>query len=367
MVRVLILPGDGIGGEIMPQVRRIVEWFVAARGLRVDLRERLFGIPAWKAHGTLMPDETWSEIVAADAILFGAIGSHEYPSLIPADKRQDQALRMRRDLDLFINLRPMRVLPALAEISPVRSDISEGTDLLIVREFAGGVYFGTPRGIEALADGTRRAVNTVVYTDTEIRRIARAAFDIARARTRKVTSVDKANVLETGRLWREVVQQLRDAEYPDVELSHMYVDNCAMQLVRAPRQFDVILTENQFGDILSDAAAAVAGSIGLIPSASFGAGNEDGSRKAIYEAIHGSAPDIAGRGIANPIGSILSFALCLRYSFGLPDEAKRLEAAVESAIRLGHRTPDIASASSRTCSTVMMTDAVINELDRSCR
>jgi len=364
-VRLLILPGDGIGGEIMPEVRRIAEWFGAARGLRIDLREELLGIPAWRAHGSLMRDETWAEILAADAVLFGAIGSHEYPALIPAHARQDPLMRLRGELELFINLRPIRLMPALADVSPLRAEVALGTDLLVVREFTGDIYFGTPRGITTDAGGRRCAFNTMAYTDVEIERIARTGFDMGRARRGKVTSVDKANLLETSRLWREVVQAVHDADYPDVELSHVYVDNCAMQLVRAPRQFDVILTGNQFGDILSDGAAAAAGSIGLLPSASLGAPDANGRRRAVYEPIHGSAPDIAGRGIANPIGAILSFALCLRYTFCQPEEAARLEQAVERAVAAGARTADIAVPSTPALSTRAMGDAILRELDGS--
>jgi 3-isopropylmalate dehydrogenase len=360
--RLLILAGDGIGPEILAQVRRVVEWFRDSAGLPIDLQEELFGMAAWRTHGSLMRDETWAAVQAADAILFGAIGSPDYAT-IPAEARKvDQLLRMRRELDLFINFRPVRLTPGLADASTLRPDVVEGTDMVLVRELAGGIYFGQPRGIGTLPDGRRQAVNTLVYAEDEIRRIARAAFELARTRAGRVCSVDKANVLETGAFWREIVQALRDETYPDVELSHMYVDNCAMQLVRAPRQFDVILTENLFGDILSDCAAMVAGSLGMLPSVSMSAEDESGRRRALYEPIHGSAPDIAGRGIANPIGAILSFALCLRYTFGLPQEAARLEAAVERAIAKGARTADIIGGGKAALSTVEMGDAVLREL-----
>jgi 3-isopropylmalate dehydrogenase len=364
VARVLILPGDGIGPEILAEVRRIVDWFMSKRDLKVNLREELFGVPAWKAHGSLMRKETWDEIVAADAILFGAIGSPEYDK-IPAEARKvDQLLRMRKELDLFCNLRPVRTLPALAASSSLRPEVIAGCDMLIVRELCGGIYFGEPRGREKLGTGGERAVNTCVYTTGEVERIARAAFDLARVRSGRVCSVDKANVLpETSGLWRDTFQALHDEHYPDIELSHMYVDNCAMQLVRAPKQFDVLVTENLFGDILSDCAAMVAGSLGMMPSASMGPARPDGSRQALYEPIHGSAPDIAGKGIANPLGAIMSFAMCLRFSLKLPQEADRLERAIDAAIAHGARTADIAQPGEKVISTKAMGDAVLAELE----
>lgn len=362
--RLLILPGDGIGTEILAQTRRVVEWFAARRGLQVDLREELFGIPAWRAHGSLMRDETWAEIEGADAILFGATGSPEYDAL-PVEARESHALmRMRVELGLFINLRPVRPLPPLAGVSPLRADVLRGTDLVIVRELTGGIYMGKPRGIETV-DGVRRGFNTMVYSEPEIERIARAAFELARTRGRKVCSVDKSNVLETSRLWREVVQGLHDKDYPDIALTHLFVDNAAMQLVRAPAQFDVLLMENLFGDILSDIGAAVAGSIGMLPSASMNGMVADGQgrHRALYEPIHGSAPDIAGKGIANPCGAILSFAMCLRHTFRKPDEAALLEAAVVRAIEAGARSADIALPGTPPVSTSAMGDAILRELD----
>jgi len=365
VARLLILAGDGVGSEILAEVRRVVEWFIATRHLAVELREEHFGISAWRAHGELMRKETWNEIVAADAILFGAIGSPEYDK-IPAEARKvDQLLRMRKELDLFCNLRPVRTLPALAASSTLRPDVVEGCDMILVRELCGGIYFGTPRGREKLADGSERAVNTCVYTTSEIERIARVAFELARTRSGRVCSVDKANVLtETSGLWRDTVQALRDQHYPDISLRHMYVDNCAMQIVRAPKQFDVLLTENLFGDILSDCAAMVAGSLGMMPSASMGAVRTDGGRHALYEPIHGSAPDIAGKGIANPLGAIMSFALCLRFSLGLAQEADRLERSVAAAISHGARTADIAQPGEESISTKAMGDAVLAELEQ---
>ena len=360
--KLLILAGDGIGREILAETRRVVEWFVAHRGLRLQLREELFGIDAWKRHGNLMRDETWAAVRESDAILFGAIGSPEYDAIPREQRRVDQLLRMRKELDLFINLRPVRAIEALADSSTLRPEVLAGTDMVIVRELAGGIYFGTPRGIEALKDGDRRVVNTMVYTEREIARIARAAFELARTRQGRLCSVDKANVLENGALWREIVETMHRAEFPDVDLSHLYVDNAAMQLVRNPRQFDVIVTENLFGDILSDCAAMVAGSIGMMPSASLSAPSDAG-RKALYEPIHGSAPDIAGQGIANPLGSILSFAMCLRYSFGQPQEASFLEESVERVVGAGVRTRDIVAPGRPCISTTEMGDAVVRELE----
>ena len=362
--RVLILPGDGIGTEILAQTRRVLDWFVARRGLAVNLREELFGIPAFRAHGSLMRDATWAEIEAADAILFGATGSPEYDTL-PVEAAEGHALmRMRVELNLFINLRPVRALGPLVAVSPLKQDVLGGTDFVIVRELTGGLYVGKPRGIETV-DGVRRGINTMSYSEPEIERIARAGFELARSRGHKLCSVDKSNVLETSRLWREIVQALHDAEYGDVELSHLFVDNAAMQIVRKPSQFDVLLMENLFGDILSDIGAAVAGSIGMLPSASMNAmyADEQVRHRALYEPIHGSAPDLAGKGIANPCGTILSFAMCLRHTFRRPDAADLLEAAVIRAIETGARTPDIAVPGVAAVSTAAMGDAILHALD----
>ncbi len=367
--QLLVLAGDGVGAEVVPQTRRVVDWFADHRELRVAIAEEPFGIRSWRERGTLMSDITWERIVAADAILFGAIGAPEYAD-IPAEHRQvDWLLEIRRRLDLYENLRPVRAYDALLGASTLRPEAVRGVDMVLVRELCGGAYFGTPRGIEPIDGdpaGGRRGVNTIVYTTSEIERIARSAFALARTRSGRVCSVDKANVLEFGALWREVVTEVHAAEYPDVELSHMYVDNCAMQLVRAPAQFDVVVTENLFGDILSDCAAMVSGSLGMLPSASIGPRGVDGRRPALYEPIHGSAPDIAGRNVANPLGSILSFAMCLRHSLGRPQDAALLERAVEAALAAGARTADLAvhGDDRPTLSTDAMTDAVIDELTR---
>ena len=362
--KILIMAGDGIGPEIMTQVRRVVEWFAEHRGVRLELQEELFGIAAWKQHQHLMRDKTWEAVLQSDAILFGAIGSPEYEKIPLEHRKVDQLLRMRKELDLFINLRPVKALKSLEASSTLRPDVLEGTDMVLVRELSGGLYFGTPRGIETLSNGHRRVVNSMVYTDIEIERIARAAFELARNRNGRLCSVDKSNVLENGVLWRETVVDLHRREFPEVELSHMYVDNCAMQLVRNPRQFDVLVTENLFGDILSDCAAMVAGSIGMMPSASMSAPAAAG-RKALYEPIHGSAPDIAGQGVANPLGAILSFGMCLSNTFALPQEAEFLQGAVERVVAAGIRTKDIAAPGMAAVSTAQMGDAVMRELDRS--
>jgi len=361
--KILMLAGDGIGPEIMAETHRVAKWFAANRGVKFELREELFGISSWTAYHDLMPDKTWNTICDSDAILFGAIGSPEYDKIPAKQKKTDQLLRIRKELDLFINYRPVRALAALADCSTLREEVLSGTDMILVRELSSGIYFGEPRGIDVLNDGSRRVYNTMVYTSDEIERIARAAFELARTRSSKVCSVDKGNVLENGVLWRETVIALHDAEFPDIELTHMYVDNAAMQLVRNPRQFDVIVTENLFGDILSDCAAMVAGSIGMMPSVSMSADQENG-RKALYEPIHGSAPDIAGKNIANPLGSILSFAMCLRYTLHLPQEALFLENAVERVISSGIRTPDIAVSQGKTVSTSGMGDAVLRQLEQ---
>ncbi|HKB54999.1 MAG TPA: 3-isopropylmalate dehydrogenase, partial [Ramlibacter sp.] len=317
-----------------------------------------------KAHGDLMPPHLWKKILETDAILFGATGSPEYANIPPELRKHDQLIRIRKELDLFTNLRPVKSLKALRDASTLRPEVLDGCDMLLVRELTGGMYFGEPRGIFDLPDGQRKGVNTCSYTTSEIERIARAAFELARTRRGKVCSVDKSNVLEGGLLWRETVAELHQREFSDVELSHLYVDNCAMQLVRRPSQFDVLVTENLFGDILSDCAAMVAGSLGLLPSASLGPADANGRRKALYEPIHGSAPDIAGRSIANPLGAILSFAMCLRFTFGRESEAALLEDAVERVVSSGIRTADIAPQGVTPVSTQAMGAAVIAELDR---
>ncbi|MEA3274127.1 MAG: 3-isopropylmalate dehydrogenase [Pseudomonadota bacterium] len=351
--KILILPGDGIGPEIVTEAVKVLARLRDDFGLAIEMDEALVGGEAIDATGYPLPDATLALAREADALLLGAVGGAKWESL-PIERRPEKGLLgLRSGLGLFANLRPAILYPQLADASTLRPDVVSGLDILIVRELTGGIYFGQPRGVHTREDGERVGVNTLVYSESEIRRICRVAFDIARKRQRRVCSVDKANVLECTELWREVATEI-GAEYPDVELSHMYVDNAAMQLVRAPKQFDVLVTSNMFGDILSDAAAMLTGSIGMLPSASL---NEAG--QGMYEPIHGSAPDIAGRGIANPLATILSVAMMLRYSLNEPAAAQRVENAVSAVLDAGLRTADILSAGMRAVGTVEMGDAVV--------
>jgi len=362
--KLLILPGDGIGPEVMRQVRRTIDWIAKRRAVAFEVTEALVGGAAIDKEGLPVSEATMEKAMNADAVLLGAVGGPKWDSLPFAKKPERGLLRLRKDMALFANLRPAFVFDALAEASTLKSEIVRGIDLIFVRELTGGVYFGEPRGIETLPDGSRRAVNTQVYTTAEIIRVAHVAFDLARKRGRKVCSVEKANVMESGLLWREEVQKLRDAEYKDVELSHMYADNCCMQLVRDPGQFDVVLTDNLFGDLLSDCAAMLTGSLGMLPSASLGAADARGRRRALYEPVHGSAPDIAGKDMANPLASVLSLAMMLRYSFDQADEAEVLEKAVDRVLASGIRTADIMTPGGTRVSTVAMGDALLRELER---
>ena len=359
----LILAGDGIGPEVMIEVIRVVEWFNEKHGTAFEISEDLVGGAAYDAHGTPLHDATLEKAKAADAILLGAAGGPKYDNLDFSVKPERGLLRLRKELDLYSNLRPAICFDALAEFSSLKKDVVSGLDIMIVRELTSGVYFGEPRGITPDNEGGRIGVNTQRYTTNEIRRVARSAFELARRRNRKVCSMEKANVMESGVLWREEVQWVHDNEYEDVELSHMYADAGAMQLVRWPKQFDVIVTDNLFGDMLSDVAAMLTGSLGMLPSASLGASAENGLPKALYEPVHGSAPDIAGQEKANPCACILSFAMALRYSFDLPDYATRLENAVESVLAKGIRTPDLLQVEDATPATTrMMGDAIISQL-----
>jgi 3-isopropylmalate dehydrogenase len=358
----LLLPGDGIGPEVMAEVRRIVDWF-AARGIGFDVEEDLVGGCAYDAHGTPLTDATMARAQAADAVLLGAVGGPKYDALDFAVKPERGLLRLRKEMDLFANLRPARCFDALADFSSLKREVIAGLDILIVRELTGGVYFGEPRGI--FREGNERVgVNTQRYAESEIERVARAAFELARRRSGRLCSMEKANVMESGVLWREVVTRVGAAEYRDVALSHMYADNGAMQLVRWPAQFDVIVTDNLFGDILSDIAAMLTGSLGMLPSASLGAPAANGRPKALYEPVHGSAPDIAGTGRANPIACILSFAMALRHSFDLAAEAALVEGAVESVLARGLRTADILGpAGGSPVSTREMGAAILGALE----
>jgi 3-isopropylmalate dehydrogenase len=354
-VKIAVLAGDGIGNEIVSQAVRVLRR-LGVDGLRLELEEAPVGGAGYEAAGDPLPEQTLALARRADAILFGAIGGPQYDTL-PRDKRPERGLlRLRKELGLFANLRPARVYPELAAASSLKPEVVAGLDILIVRELTGDIYFGEPRGISTLAGGEREGINTMRYRESEIRRIARVAFLAARKRAKRLCSVDKANVLETTELWKQVVTDCA-REYPDVALSHMYVDNCAMQLVRDPKQFDVIVTGNMFGDILSDEASMLTGSIGMLPSASL-----DEHGKGLYEPIHGSAPDIAGKGVANPLATILSAAMLLRYSLGQEEAADRVERAVQKALQQGVRTADIYTPGTSKVGTVAMGDAVLAAL-----
>jgi 3-isopropylmalate dehydrogenase len=362
--QVVVIEGEGIGPEVIGEARRVLDWFATRRRLGIETSDALYGVEAYRRTGKIVPDETQAALSSADAILFGATGGPAYDALPAEARRQGNLLRIRRSLDLYANLRPIVAIPAVNEASSLKSRVLDGVDFVILRELSSGLYFGEPRGIETLPDGERRGVNTHVYTTSEIRRVARFGFELARARRRRVTSVDKANVMEAGQLWRQEVQALHDAEFADVELSHMLVDNCAMQIVRAPAQFDVLLTDNMFGDILSDAAAMATGSLGMLPSASLGPVGPDGRRPALYEPVHGAAPDIAGQGIANPLGAIQSLALAFRLSLDEKDAADLLDRAVRAALDGGVRTRDIMHPGGRPVGTREMGSAVLAALDR---
>jgi 3-isopropylmalate dehydrogenase len=360
----LLLPGDGIGPEVMTQAKRVLTWLQDQNRATFEITEDLVGGAAVDAHGVPITEATMAKALSVDAVLFGAVGGPQYDKL-PFDIRPEAALlRLRKDLGVFANLRPAKVFDALVDSSSLKPDLVRGLDILIVRECIGGVYFGEPRGIETLPDGTKRGVNTEVYTTPEIERVGRVAFDLARKRNGIVCSVEKANVMESGLLWRQTMQALRDAEYPDITLSHMYADNCAMQLAKNPKQFDVIVTGNLFGDILSDLAAMLTGSLGMLPSATLGAVDASGRRHAFYEPIHGSAPDIAGKSLANPLAQILSLALLLRYSFDMEEDALAIEQAVERVLATAGRTADIAAPGRPSFTTAQMGDAVLSELSR---
>ena len=361
----LILAGDGIGPEVMAEVRKVIDWYGAKRDLAFDVSEDLVGGSAYDKHGTPLHDDTMAKAQEVDAVLLGAVGGPKYDNLDFSVKPERGLLRLRKEMDLFANLRPAQCFDALADFSSLKKDVVAGLDIMIVRELTSGIYFGEPRGI--FKEGNERVgINTQRYTESEIARVARSAFELARKRGNKVCSMEKANVMESGILWRDVVTEVHAAEYPDVELSHMYADAGAMQLCRWPKQFDVIVTDNLFGDLLSDAAAMLTGSLGMLPSASLGAPMENGRPKALYEPVHGSAPDIAGQGKANPIACVLSFAMALRYSFDQGAEADRLEKAVEQVLADGKRTADLLGEEGVTpVTTAEMGDAIVAALDAS--
>jgi 3-isopropylmalate dehydrogenase len=354
--RIAVLAGDGIGQEVTPEAVRVLRAVARGAGATFDFEEALVGGAAIDATGQPLPAATLSLCQSAHAILFGAVGGPKWDTM-PQEQRPERGLlAIRKELDLYANLRPAACFPMLVDASPLKRAVVEGTDLMVIRELTGGLYFGEPRGVERFADGGARAVNTMAYTSREIERIARMAFDVARKRRRRLTSVDKANVLVVSQLWREIVTRVA-GDYPDVTLDHVLVDNCAMALVHRPTQFDTIVTENTFGDILSDEAAILAGSMGMLPSASLG------GEVGLYEPVHGTAPDIAGKGIANPIAAILSAAMLLRYSLSMGADADRVERAVHRVLGQGHRTGDIAQPGEKVLGTREMADVVLREVE----
>ena len=362
--KLLILPGDGIGPEVMREVRRVIDWMDRRNIATFELEDDLVGGAAIDARGTPITEATVERAKEADAVLFGAVGGPKWDALGFAMRPEIAILTLRKELGLYANLRPATVLDPLVDASTLKPDVIRGLDLMIVRESTGGVYFGEPRGVETLPDGTQRAFDTESYTTHEIERVARIAFDLAKTRQGRVCSVEKANVMQSGLFWRKTVTALGEREYPDVQLSHMYADNCAMQLVRNPRQFDVIVTSNLFGDLLSDLASMLTGSLGMLPSATLGAVDSSGRRLALYEPIHGSAPDIAGRGVANPMGQILSFAMLLRYSFEMKEEAALIERACSNVLASGLRTADIMVPGAAKVGTGVMGECLLRELDK---
>jgi len=363
MHKIYMTPGDGIGPEVMDATRRVMGWYSQNRNFAFDIQEGPIGGAAYEATGTPDPDQTMADAKAADAVFLGAVGGPQWDSL-PYDKKPERGvLRIRKELGAFANLRPAICFDALKDASSLKPEIVSGLDILIVRELTGGVYFGEPKGTTVLPDGQKRAVDTQVYTSSEIERIIRAAFELARLRNKRLASAEKSNVMMTGILWREIANHLHKTEFQDVELTHILADNCAMQLVRNPKQFDVIVTDNLFGDVLSDEAAQLTGSIGMLPSASLGARKGE-YLPALYEPIHGSAPDIAGKDLANPIASILSFAMCLRYSFERREDAALLDKAVETVLQEGYRTGDIMQPGMNKVGTSAMTSTILKALDR---
>lgn len=360
MKKILILAGDGIGPEVMAEAKKILNFVNQEEGLNLEFEEDLVGGCAYDKNGTPLSDSTLNLAKAADAVLLGAVGGPKWESLDYSVRPERALLALRKELELFANLRPAKVFPALSAASSLKPEVVEGIDIMVLRELTGGIYFGEPKGVSG-EGRQRKGVNSMVYTVPEIERIVKLAFEIAQGRNQKVTSVDKANVLEVTELWREIADEVAK-DFPDVELNHMYVDNAAMQLVRNPKQFDVLVTGNLFGDILSDEAAMLTGSIGMLPSASLSA-----SKKGMYEPVHGSAPDIAGKGLANPLATILSVAMMLDHTFSCQQAARRIEKAVEEALENGLRTADIAAVGEATVSTQEAGDDVLNELKKTYR
>ena len=360
--KILWLPGDGIGPEVIAEVKKIIEWFNSNKSLDFEIDQDLVGGAAYDKHGTPITDEAFYKAQESAAVILGAVGGPKWDNIDFSKKPERALLKLRKELKLFANLRPAICFKQLVDASSLKPEFVSNLDILFVRELTGGIYFGEPRGIKPIDNGERKGINTHVYTTSEIERVARVAFDLARKRNNKVTSCEKSNVMEAGQLWKEEVQSIHEKEYSDVELKHMLADNCAMQLVRNPKQFDVIVTDNLFGDMLSDEAAMLTGSLGLLPSASLGAKDKNGNMRSLYEPVHGSAPDIAGQGIANPIATILSFAMALRYSLDLDKEADSLEKAVQDVLDEGLRTKDIISKGMKEVTTSVMGDAIISKL-----
>ena len=360
--KLLLLPGDGIGPEVMREVKKIIEWFNKNKSLDFKIEEDLVGGASYDKHKNPITDEVFYKALESEAVILGAVGGPKYDNLEFSKRPERALLKLRKELKLFANLRPAICFKQLVEASSLKPEIISGLDIMIVRELTGGIYFGEPRGIEPIENNERKGINTHTYTTSEIQRVARVAFDLAKKRKNKVTSCEKSNVMEAGVLWREEVQSLKDKEYSKIELSHMLADNCAMQLLRNPKQFDVIVTDNLFGDILSDEAAMLTGSLGLLPSASLGAKDKNGKIRSMYEPVHGSAPDIAGKNIANPIATILSLAMALKYSLDLDKEANQLEKAVQSVLDDGLRTKDIMSKNMKEVNTSDMGNAIIAKL-----
>ena len=362
--KVMVLPGDGIGVEVMAANLQLVDWLAKHKSLAFDILEDQVGGAAYDSYGTPLRDETLADAMASDAVLFGAVGGPQYDELAFELKPERGLLALRKEMDLFANLRPAIVFDALVDASTLKPDVVSGLNIMILRELCGGSYFAEPRGIDDQPDGQKKGYDTNAYSTQEIERIGRVAFDLARKRDGRVTSVEKSNVMMSGVLWREVMNNLHEQEGSDVSLGHMYADNCAMQLVRNPKQFDVIVTDNLFGDLLSDCAAMLTGSLGMLPSASLGAPDPDtGLPKAMYEPVHGSAPDIAGQNLANPLAQFLSFAMMLRYSFGQAAEADLVEKAVADALASGKRTGDIMAPGCEQVGTDGMTKAVLEAMD----
>ena len=360
--KILLLPGDGIGPEVMSEVKKIIEWFNNNKSLDFELDEDLVGGSSYDKYGTPITDEVFYKALESQAVILGAVGGPKWDNLDFSKKPERALLKLRKELKLFANLRPAICFKQLVNASSLKPEIVSGLDIMIVRELTGGIYFGEPRGIKPIDNGERKGINTHVYTSSEIARVARVAFDLAKKRSNKVTSCEKSNVMEAGQLWKEEVQVVHDKEYSEVELNHMLADNCAMQLLRNPKQFDVIVTDNLFGDMLSDEAGMLTGSLGLLPSASLGAKDKNGNMRSMYEPVHGSAPDIADKSIANPIATILSFAMALRYSLDLDKEADQLEKAVQDVLDEGLRTKDIVSKGMEEVSTSEMGAAIISKL-----